>query len=210
MRTIEHEGQVYVLKTDMESAIQSRISKLSSRAIQAEEQVQSLQEKLDSQSGKFEAMDNLNKQIQELGEQLQKSESRYSRHMAISEMGFQDEELRDMVEWSYEKATKGMEEAPSLVEWLGAIKQDPSKAPKVLAPHLRKPESASSPSPEVEAVPEPTAAIQEEPPAILPPKTNKGATQAPVKSTDLLRRGAEDFEFYKANRDSIRSAWKNR
>src|SRR6056300_1577318 len=138
MRTIEHEGQVYVLKTDMESAIQSRISKLSSRAMQAEEQVQTLQEQIDSQSGKFEAMENLNKQIQELGERLQKSESRYSRHMAIAEMGFQDEELRDMVEWSYEKSIRGMEDAPSLADWLGAIKEDPSKAPKVLAPHLIK------------------------------------------------------------------------
>jgi len=210
MRTIEHEGQVYVLKTDMESAIQSRISKLSSRAMQAEEQVQTLQEQIDSQSGKFEAMENLNKQIQELGERLQKSESRYSRHMAIVEMGFQDEELRDMVEWSYEKSIRGMEDAPSLADWLGAIKEDPSKAPKVLAPHLIKSEKPSEPMQEVETAPKPKAAIEEDMPAILPPKTNKGATQAPVKSTDLLRRGAEDFEFYKANRESIRSAWKNR
>jgi len=53
-------------------------------------------------------------------------------------------------------------------------------------------------------------AAQEDLPPILPPKTNQGAQSPPVKSTDLLKRGAEDFEFYKANRDSIRKAWKSR
>jgi hypothetical protein len=37
MKTIDHEGQTYVLKTDMESAFKDRIQKLSARALQAEE-----------------------------------------------------------------------------------------------------------------------------------------------------------------------------
>lgn len=206
MKKIEHEGEIYVLQSDMESAFQSRIQKLSARAIQAEEATKALQEKLDSQSGKLDAIDNLNSQIRELGEQLAKSESKYSRHLAIAEMGFQDEELREMVEWSYEKATKGMEEAPSLGDWLGEMKKDPSKAPKALAPHLVSSVSESTQETQVET----QASIQEDLPPILPPKTNTGAQAAPVKSTDLLKRGAEDFEFYKANRDSIRKAWKSR
>ena len=210
MKTIEHEGQTYILQSDVESqkasmeqAFKDRISKISSRAIQAEEQAKTLQEQLDTQAGKLGSIDNLNNQIKELGEQLKKSESKYSRHLAIAEMGFQDEELREMVEWSYEKAVKGMDEAPSLMDWLGEIKKDPSKAPKTLAPHMA---SISQAAPAQETSP----AKQEEPPAILPPKTNQGAQAAPVKSTDLLKRGAEDFEFYKANRDSIRKAWKSR
>ena len=210
MKTIEHEGQTYILQSDVESqkasmeqAFKDRISKISSRAIQAEEQAKTLQEQLDTQAGKLGSIDNLNNQIKELGEQLKLSESKYSRHLAIAEMGFQDEELREMVEWSYEKAVKGMDEAPSLMDWLGEIKKDPSKAPKTLAPHMS---SISQAAPAQESSP----AKQEEPPAILPPKTNQGAQAAPVKSTDLLKRGAEDFEFYKANRDSIRKAWKSR
>ena len=210
MKTIEHEGQTYILQSDVESqkasmeqAFKDRISKISSRAIQAEEQAKTLQEQLDTQAGKLGSIDNLNNQIKELGEQLKKSESKYSRHLAIAEMGFQDEELREMVEWSYEKAVKGMDEAPSLMDWLGEIKKDPSKAPKTLAPHMG---SISQSAPAQESSP----AKQEELPAILPPKTNQGAQAAPVKSTDLLKRGAEDFEFYKANRDSIRKAWKSR
>ena len=210
MKTIEHNGETYVLQSDVESQKRSmeqgfkdRISKISARAIQAEETTKALQEKLDAQSGKLDSLDNLNSQIKSLGEQLAKSESKYSRHLAIAEMGFQDEDLREMVEWSYEKATRGMDEAPSLVDWLGEIKKDPSKAPKALAPHLVSAPKVENP----EAAP---MVNQEEPPMILPPKTNQGAQAAPVKSTDLLKRGAEDFEFYKANRDSIRKAWKSR
>jgi chromosome segregation ATPase len=213
MKTIEHEGKTYVLQSDVESqkasmeqAFKDRISKISSRAIQAEEQAKTLQEQLDNQSGKLQTLDTLNNQIRELGEQLAKSESKYSRHLAIAEMGFQDEDMRDMVEWSYEKATKGMDKAPSLMDWLGEIKKDPSKAPKVLAPHLQtSKESTPETIQEISS-----AAPQEELPAILPPKTNKGAQSAPVKSTDLLKRGAEDFDFYRANRESIRKAWKSR
>ena len=205
MKTIEHEGQTYVLKTDMESAFKERIQKLSSRAIQAEEQAKSLQDQIDNQSGKLETLETLNSQIKELGEQLKKSESKYSRHLAIAEMGFQDEELREMVEWSYEKAIKGMEEPPALSDWLGEIRKDPSTAPKTLAPHLST-QQVSTPTPEPQEQP----VAQEEPPVMLPPKTNQGAQAAPARSTDLLKRGAEDFEFYKANRDSIRKAWKSR
>lgn len=206
MKTIEHEGQTYVLKTDMESAFKDRIQKLSSRALQAEEQAKALQDQLDNQSGKLETLDTLNSQIRDLGEQLKKSESKYSRHLAIAEMGFQDEELREMVEWSYEKSIKGMEEAPSLSDWLGEIRKDPSKAPKALAPHLSAQPTTATPTPEPQEQP----AIQEDAPVMLPPKTNQGAQAAPARSTDLLKRGAEDFEFYKANRDSIRKAWKSR
>ena len=83
MKTIEHEGQTYVLKTDMESAFKDRIQKLSSRAMQAEEQAKALQDQLDNQSGKLETLDTLNSQIRDLGEQLKKSESKYSRHLDI-------------------------------------------------------------------------------------------------------------------------------
>lgn len=207
MKTIEHEGFTYVLKSEMESALKDRIQKLSSRAIEAEEAAKTLQDQLDTQAGKLETLETLNSQIKNLGEELTRSESKYERHLAIAEMGFPDEDLREMVEWSYQKATKGLEEAPSLYDWLGEIKKDPSKAPRALAPHLIN----SSQAPQTSQAPqEESQTIQEEPPIMLPPKTNRGAQSAPVKSTDMLKRGAEDFEFYKANRDSIRSAWKQR
>ena len=49
MKTItDDDGNVYVLKSDMESVIKERIAKVSARAQQAEEQVRTLQTDLDA------------------------------------------------------------------------------------------------------------------------------------------------------------------
>ncbi len=54
MKTIEHEGQTFVLKADIENAFKDRIQKLSARAIQAEEAAKTIQEQYDNQSGELE------------------------------------------------------------------------------------------------------------------------------------------------------------
>ena len=214
MKTITHEGQEYILKTDMEEAIKDRITKLSTRAIQAEEQVKSLQDKLDSQSGELGKIETLNTQIQKLGEELEKSNSRYTRHTALADLGFQDADLRDLVEWQFEKAMSGKpkKDQVSMVEWLQEIKADPSKAPIALKPHLSpspNPQPQSQEPTRVETVSKTQSQVQE-PPVILPPKTNVGTQPPPVQSTDLLKRGTEDFEFYKQNREAIREAWRRK
>mgnify|MGYP003627436319 CR=1 FL=1 len=203
MKTIEHEGQEYVLKSDIESAYKSRIVKLSSRASEAEETAQALQAKIDSQVGKLDGMENLNSEIQALGERLQKSESKYTRHMALSSMGFQDEELREAVEWSYERSFRDQDEKPALADWMQTLKDDPSKAPSILRPHLIKPAPVITES--MESIPK-----AKEESILIPPKTNTGATSSPVQNTDILKRGGSDFEFYKQNRESIKKAWKTR
>lgn len=204
MKTINHEGQEYVLKSDIESAYKSRIVKLSTRAADAEEAAQALQASLDSQVGKLEGLDNLNSEIKALGEKLQKSESKYDRHMALSAMGFQDEDLREAVEWSYERSFRDQEEKPALADWMKTLKEDPSKAPSILRPHLTKQAPIQNAEP-VQAAPK---AIEES--ILIPPKTNTGAQVAPVQNTDLLKRGGSDFEFYKQNREDIKRAWKTR
>lgn len=208
MNTINHEGQEYVLKSEMEAAFKDRIAKLSSRAIQAEEQVKSLQEAMDNQSGELQKIEALNNQLKELGEQLQKSESRYERHTSMAEFGLVDAEIRELVEWQYDKAMKDSKEKVPLTEWLKGMKEDPTKAPLALRPHL-KPSTAQVTEQVTEQV-APQVTPQQEQPPLIAPKTNTGATPAPVQSTDLLKRGADDFEFYKANRDKIRQAWRTR
>ena len=203
MKTINHDGQEYVLKTDVESAYKSRIAKLSTRAAEAEEAAGVLQSKIDSQVGKLDGMETLNSEIQALGERLQKSESKYERHMALSAMGFQDEDLREAVEWSYERSFRDQAEKPALADWMKSLKDDPSQAPSILRPHLTKQVQTSNVEPAV------TPPSQEEV-ILIPPKTNTGATTSPVQNTDLLKRGGSDFEFYKQNRDSIKKAWKTR
>lgn len=212
MKTLTHEGLEYVLKSDMEQAIQSRIQKLSSRAIQAEELVQQYQEQLDNQSGELSKIEKLGARIQELEGELETANSRYTTQVLLADQGFQDPEIRELVEWQYNKATKGQDKAPSMAEWLKSMKEDPTTAPVALRPHLKveaaPAEASGEPS---QAMPQATqATIQEEPPAILPPKTNTGTVQAPVQSTDLLKRASEDLDFYRANREAVRKAWMGR
>lgn len=209
MKTIEHEGQTFVLKADIENAFKDRIQKLSARAIQAEEAAKAIQEQYDNQSGELEKIQKLSTRVQELEGELENANNRYSRHTAMADLGIVDAEVRELVEWQYEKATKGDAKAPALNEWLAAMKADPSSAPVTLRPHLQTETAAAEPSsePTVESTPAP---MTEDQPALIAPKTNTGTAPAPVQSSDMLKRGADDFEFYKANRDAIRKAWRGR
>ena len=209
MKTIEHEGQTFVLKADIENAFKDRIQKLSARAIQAEEAAKAIQEQFDNQSGELEKIQKLSTRVQELEGELENANNRYSRHTAMADLGIVDAEVRELVEWQYEKATKGDAKAPALNEWLAAMKADPSTAPVTLRHHLQTETAATESTTEstVESTPAP---MIEEQPALIAPKTNTGTTPAPMQSTNLLNRGADDFEFFKANRDAIRKAWPGR
>jgi DNA repair exonuclease SbcCD ATPase subunit len=209
MKTIEHEGQTFVLKADIENAFKDRIQKLSARAIQAEEAAKTIQEQYDNQSGELEKIQKLSTRVQELEGELENANNRYSRHTAMADLGIVDAEVRELVEWQYEKATKGDAKAPALNEWLAAMKADPSSAPVTLRPHLQT-ETAAAPAEQVTEQVTEQAPVTEEQPALIAPKTNTGTTPAPMQSTNLLNRGADDFEFYKANRDAIRKAWPGR
>jgi hypothetical protein len=214
MKTITHEGLEYVLKSDMEQAVQSRIQKLSSRAIQAEELVQQYQDKLDSQAGELSKIEKLGSRIQELEGELETANSRYQRHTTMADYGFQDPEIRELVEWQYEKAMKGQDNKVPMSDWLKSMKEDPTQAPITLRPHLKMEATPALEGQPAQAnvetaqpgQPAPQEAMEQ--PAILPPKTNTGTVQAPVQSGDLLKRLAnEDLDFYRANRDAIRKAW---
>jgi DNA repair exonuclease SbcCD ATPase subunit len=205
MKTINHEGQDYVLKADIENAFKDRIQKLSARAIQAEEQTKAFQDQLDNQSGELDKITKLSSRVQELEGELDNANNRYSRHTAMADLGIVDSEVRELVEWQYEKATKGDDKAPGLNEWLSAMKEDPTKAPITLRHHL----TAKEPSAATEQVTDQvTEQVQPDQPVLIAPKTNTGATVAPVQSSDMLKRGLDDFDFYKANREAIRKAYR--
>ena len=218
MRIKEIEGVEYVAKSDLEAAFKERISKLSARALQAEETAAALQTELDNTTGKLGSLDTLNTKIQELQTQLTDANTRYDRHNAMAANGFTDPEIREAVEWAYNKAMQGNETPTPLADWLASIKADPNSAPLVLRPHLQTPTqtpttpqvdpSTATVSTQPEATPTPMAAVDT--PALLPPKTNTGAQPAPTQQGDILKRGAADLEFYRANRDAIRKAWHNR
>ena len=209
MKTINHEGLEYVLKTDMEQAIQSRIQKLSSRAVQAEEQVQAYQEKLDAQAGELAKIEKFSSRIQELENELETSNTRYQRHTTMADYGFQDPEIRELVEWQYEKAMKNQESRVPMADWLKSMKEDPTTAPITLRPHLQKAPVQEGMAPVQGETVQNTTPVPEQP-AVLPPKTNTATVQAPVQSSDILKRATQDLDFYRANREAVRKAWMGR
>lgn len=207
MKTINHEGVEYVLKADIEAAFKDRISKLSARAIQAEEAAKALQDTLDNQSGELTKISTLQEKVSTLEQSLQEAESKYSRVSMLSDLGFTDPDLRDAVEWAYSRANS----EASLEDWIKGIKENPAEAPMVLRPHLQAkatPEATAEASPTAEA----TQATQAEPvenPSLLPPRTNTGAKPAPVQSGDILSRvGSGDMDFYEQNHEAIKKAWR--
>lgn len=210
MKTINHEGVEYVLKSDIEAAFKDRISKLSARAIQAEEAAKALQDTLDNQAGELTKISALQEKVSTLEQSLQDAESKYTRVSMLSELGFTDPDLREAVEWSYSRSNS----EASLEEWIKGIKENPAEAPLVLRPHLQSkqaPEASSTTAeaaPSVEASSAPMQAEAVEHPSLLPPRTNTGAKPAPVQSADLFSR-VGDSDFYRANRDMIMKAWRS-
>ena len=215
MRIKEIEGVEYVAKSDLEAAFKDRISKLSARAVQAEETAQALQTELDNTTGRLGSLDTLQAKIDELQGQLTDANTRYDRHNAMAQNGFTDPEIREAVEWAYNKAMQGNETPTPLADWLAGIKSDPSTAPVILRPHLQTtppPVDSSTPTatPDADPVSQTPDPALDVAPALLPPKTNMGAQPAPTQAGDILKHAAQDIEFYRANRDAVRKAWFNR
>lgn len=205
MKTINHEGVDYVLKSDIEAAFKDRISKLSARAIQAEEVAKALQDTLDNQSGELQKISTLQEKVTTLEQSLKDAESKYSRVSMLSDMGFTDPDLRDAVEWAYSRANS----ESSLEDWIKGIKENPSEAPMVLRPHLQAtaPEVTAEAAPNAEAAPIQAEAVEAAP--LIPPRTNTGAKPAPVQNGDIISRGLKDGDFYEQNRDAIMKAWRS-
>ncbi len=207
MKTItDEDGNVYVLKTDMEAAIKERISKVTSRAQEAEGQIRTLTAELETAKKSAGISDTLNQQLEEYREQLTKANSRYDRYKAISQHGLVDEDMVEAIEWAYEKsmAKLGKKEQVPLTEWLENAVQDPSKAPAVLRPHLQNLQ-AEAPI-EAEAQGEELEEVIERPTA---PAVNTGA-QAPVDGPSILQKAAADSDYYAANREAIQKAWRSK
>jgi len=212
MRTIEHEGQTYVLKTDMETAIKDRISKVTTRAQEAEQKVRSLQGELEQAQKGAGISDTLAQQVDELREQLQTSNQRYERYQAISKHGMVDPDMVEAIEWSYERAQKDVpkKDRQSLVEWLDSAVQNPDQAPSILRPHLQ---ALQAEQPQTEVAEQAPAAEQPTDTPLLQqpqaPVTNRGA-RAAQDAPDLLSRAVNDSEFYAQNREAIKKAWRSR
>lgn len=210
MKEISHEGQTYVLKTDIEHAISARIQKIAAKASEAETRASDLQSQLDETSARTATVDTLAHQLEQAKAQLEQANTRYERHTTISKYGLNDSDMLDAVEWQYERAMQGRtkKDVVSLNDWLEQCVSEPQQAPALLRPHLQAlaPQEQAVDAQQMQSL---GASIQEQVIA-TPPAMNTGAQSAPPRVDDVLTRGLNDFEFYKQNRDTIISAYRNR
>ena len=214
MKTItDDDGNIYVLKSDMESVIKERIAKVSARAQQAEEQVRTLQTDLDAAKQSAGTSDVLAQQLEDYREQLQQANSRFDRYKAISKHGLVDDDMIEAIEWSYEKSQSKVskKERVSLTDWLESAVSNPDNAPTVLRPHLmqlqQQANSEQANSEQVTSEPSSTPQVTPQVTQQTAPNVNAGA-MPPVDGPDIIQRGLSDSDFYQSNRDAIVKQWR--
>lgn len=212
MNEIEHDGQKYILKSDIENIIKERISKVASRANAAESKLGELETQLESNKKSLTSVDLLNTQLTELKSKLEKSETRFERYQSISKHGLTDPEIAEAVEAQYDRAQSklGKKDKMPLSEWLDGHVANPTEAPKILGLLLQTVTSAQ-PAP-AEAAETPQAA--EAAPANLhqqnnyqtAPRANANSVPPPQKSENYDH-ALKDGKLYREYRDKIKQSY---
>lgn len=214
METKEIDGVEYVKKSEVENIIKQRVDKVASRANEAELANKELQSRLEKASKSDSTIDLLTQQIEQMKQQLTKSEQKYTRFQAMSKHGLVDPDIVDAIEWSYEKSQAGKKkgEVVNLGEWLDSIVTDPTTAPTVLRPHIQNLQAQvveASSDMDVDTSTQNQLAQMEQVERRPAPQTNNGVRPSPEPS-NLIERGLKDADFYAQNRDEIRKAWMSR
>lgn len=215
------EGVEYIEKSAVDQIVSSRLTKLAEKLRSAEDNAAQLQAQLDSSASRLTEADGLAGTVADLRAQLEHANSRYDRHSTIAQIGITDPDLRDAVEWQFERSQQSVakKDRVSLGEWLQNQMASPDSAPAVLRPHLQaltQPQQATQKAAEAPAS---TLASQQPKgemhatvsPAmaqalnVQAPASNAAVVQAPDNATsaDILRRAQNDFEFYRANRTLV-------
>ena len=204
------EGVEYIQKDHVDEIVRQRIAKYSERLAQTESKLGQYESELDEARAKMGLVDNLTNQVESLQGELNTARSRYDRHTTISQFGINDGDVRDMVEWQYDRAmaNRAKKDRVDLGDWLEQIKSDPTSAPSTLRPFFE-----SQMDTQVETTPneppQPSQPLQSTQPT-PPPSSNRGVQpQTTAAPNDLLSR-ATDPTFYAQNRDAIREAYYSR
>ena len=207
MNEITHDGKQYILKTDIENIIKDRISKVASRAQSFETQIKELKSQLETANQNQGTIDILTNQVQELETPLSGAQKKYTRFQAASKHGFNNEEMLEALEYSYDKEMKKLpkKQHVPLSDWLDNCVQNPENAPVLIRPHLPKITAEQSQQPQQPQQPQHPQQPQQ--PAAPIPRMNNGTLPAPEQG-DIIGRAMKDQNFYAANRDAIVEAWK--
>lgn len=213
MKTITHEGQEYILKSEVDGIVRERLSKVTENKRSAEKRVSELEAQLEDMSGKVKGAEAMASQLASLQDELAVSNQRYERHQAIAAQGITDPEVRDLVEWQYNKAmdSKAKKDRVPMGEWMATMKEG-GEVPTVLKPYFQAQEAPQN-APQ-ESTPTNTDASQiqsiSEPLQSKPrPTTNQGVAPTTNHSTngEMWKRAASDFEYYQQNRAELRKAY---
>ena len=206
------EGVEYIQKEHVDEIVRQRIAKYSERLAQTESKLGEYESQLDEAKSKMGLVDNLTNQVESLQGELKTAQSRYDRHTTISQFGINDGDVRDMVEWQYDRAMSNLpkKDRVDLGEWLDQIKTDPTTAPSTLRPFFET-QTDTQPDTTSNEPPQPSQGLQQTQPQLTPPpSSNRGVqSQSTAAPNDLLSR-ATDPTFYAQNRDAIREAYYSR
>ena len=223
MNEIEHEGKTYILKSQVESIIKDRVSKVAQRASEAESQVSDLSKQIDSFKSKQASLDMLTEQIDKLKSDLKVSETKFTRYQSMTKLGISEPDLIEAIEWQYDRSMNGksQKEIVPINEWLENQIQNVDEAPITIRPHLQKIASQSevpdndsqlaNDSQALERIAEYDQQVNVASEAVqsLPPQTNRGAVPPP-EGKDILRRAMQDPDFYSNNVEAVQKAWNAR
>lgn len=215
MKTIiGDDGLTYVLKEDMENAIKDRISKLTQKTREVEGHLEEANNKISTLTKDAQNVDILTQKIRDLEGVVKKSNSQFERYKAISRHGLIDDDIIEAIEWAYERQMSKVDEKDQvdLGAWLDSQIKDIDNANPLLRPHLKNIDSTNENSQisnenneaDITPIETPKAAKTAE-----IPRVNKGATKPP-ETRNIIEQGLADPDFYKANREAIHNAYKQK
>ena len=203
MEIKKFEEKEYILKSDVDQLVRGRITKVSERARASEERVKELEASIKQSSPNTETIAQHVERIAELERNLAYSKKTYEEHETITQYGFLDPNLRDMVSWTYEREmkTRSKKDHQKLGDWLQSIKDDPSTAPTTIAPHLKSNSLIPATSPESKTIPDHHSVDSSLTPSngVVQPKG--------VMDRNLIDSALQDPEIYRAKRDEIKATW---
>jgi|TARA_R100000479_G_scaffold171087_1_gene114286 hypothetical protein len=213
MKIITHEGQEYILKSEVDGIVRERLSKVAEGKRMAEGKVSELEAQLETMNEKVKGVDAMASQLSQLQDELAVSNQRYERHSAIASHGITDPEIRDLIEWQYTKAMDGksQKDKKSLSEWISGMGES-GEIPTVLQPYFRITEEGQEQAPAQGQAPAQTQAPAPSPssnPMAQRPTSNQGVAQTQDHSTsaDMWKRAGSDFEFYQQNRAQLKKQY---
>ena len=135
-------------------------------------------------SEKTATVDTLSASVEEWKGKAEAAEGKYTRWQGIaSKIGTTDSEAIEAAEWAYSRLPE--QDRPDLPAWLDTIKEDPSKAPKVLSPWLSDPEP--QPEPKVKPTTPRRGAQPPGAPSSVSPEALRAARDHAVRTGDWSR-----------------------